>query len=41
MIYNSIGYTTQEILTSFYNKIKEIIDLVNENELTCDEAKNL
>ena len=41
MIYNSTGYTTQEILTSFYNKILEIIDLVNENELTCEEAKNL
>lgn len=41
MCYDTGGYTVQEILSSFCEKILEIIDLVNENELTCEEAKNL
>ena len=41
MAYDTGGYTVQEILSSFYKKIMEIIDLVNNNELTCEEARNL
>ena len=36
--YDTGGYTVQEILSSFCNKILEIIDLVNKNEEECDEA---
>ena len=36
--YDTGGYTVQEILSSFCNKILEIIDLVNKNEEVCDEA---
>ena len=41
MCYDSGGYTVQEILTSFCNKILEIIELVNKNEEVCDEAHTL
>ena len=36
--YDTGGYTVQEILSSFCNKILEIIELVNKNEEVCDEA---
>ena len=36
--YDTGGYTVQEILSSFCNKILEIIDLVNKNEEVCDET---
>ena len=39
--YDTGGYTVQEILSSFCNKILEIIDLVNKNEEVCDEAHSL
>ena len=39
--YDSGGYTVQEILSSFCNKILEIVDLVNKNEEVCDEAEEL
>ena len=39
--YDTGGYTVQEILSSFCNKILEIIDLVNKNEEVCDEAKTI
>ena len=39
--YDTGGYTVQEILSSFCNKIKEIIDLVNKNEEVCDEARTI
>ena len=41
LCYDSGGYTVQEILSSFCNKIKEIIDLVNKNEEVCDEAHTI
>ena len=39
--YDTGGYTVQEILSSFCNKILEIIDQVNKNEEVCDEAKTI
>ena len=39
--YDTGGYTVQEILSSFCNKILEIIDLVNKNEEVCDEAHTI
>ena len=39
--YDTGGYTVQEILSSFSNKILEIIDLVNKNEEVCDEAHTI
>ena len=36
--YDTGGYTVQEILSSFCNKILEIIELVNKNEEVCDET---
>ena len=36
--YDTGGYTVQEILSSFCNKILEIIELVNKNEEVCDEV---
>ena len=39
--YDSGGYTVQEILSSFCNKILEIIDLVNKNEEVCDETRTV
>ena len=39
--YDSGGYTVQEILSSFCNKILEIIDLVNKNEEVCDETHSI
>ena len=41
MCYDTGGYTVQEILSSFCNKILEIIDLVNKNEEVSDEAKTI
>ena len=41
LAYDTGGYTVQEILSSFCNKILEIIDLVNKNEEVCDEAHTL
>ena len=41
MSYDTGGYTVQEILSSFCNKILEIIDLVNKNEEVCDDAHTL
>ena len=38
MCYDTGGYTVQEILTSFCDKILEIIELANKNEEVCDEA---
>ena len=39
--YDTGGYTVQEILSSFCNKILEIIDLVNKNEEVCNEANTI
>ena len=39
--YDTGGYTVQEILSSFCNKILEIIDLVNKNEKVCNEANTI
>ena len=39
--YDTGGYTVQEILSSFCNKILEIIDQVNKNEEICDESKTI
>ena len=39
--YDTGGYTVQEILSSFSNKILEIIDLVNKNEEVCDDAHTI
>ena len=41
MSYDTGGYTVQEILSSFSNKILEIIDLVNKNEEVCNEARTI
>ena len=41
LAYDTGGYTVQEILSSFCNKILEIIDLVNKHEEVCDEAHTL
>ena len=41
MAYDTGGYTVQEILSSFCNKILEIIDLVNKNEEVCNEANTI
>ena len=41
MCYDIGGYTVQEILSSFCNKILEIIDLVNKNEEVCDEVHTI
>ena len=41
MAYDTGGYTVQEILSSFCNKILEIIDLVNKNEEVSEEAKTI
>ena len=41
LAYDSGGYTVQEILSSFCNKILEIIDLVNKNEEVCDEVHTI
>ena len=41
MCYDIGGYTVQEILSSFCDKILEIIDLVNKNEKVSDEAKTI
>ena len=38
MCYDTGGYTVQEILLSYCNKILEIIDLVNKNEEICNET---
>ena len=39
--YDTGGYTVQEILSSFCNKILEIIDQVNKNEEVCDETHTI
>ena len=39
--YDTGGYTVQEILSSFCNKILEIIELVNKNEEVCDETHKI
>ena len=41
MCYDSGGYTVQEILLSFCDKLLEIIDLVNKNEEICDGAHTI
>ena len=41
LAYDSGGYTVQEILSSFCNKILEIIDLVNKNEEVCGETHTI
>ena len=41
MCYDIGGYTVQEILASFCEKILEIIDQVNKNEEVCDETKTI
>ena len=41
LAYDTGGYTVQEILSSFCNKILEIIDLVNKNEEVCDETHTI
>ena len=41
LAYDTGGYTVQEILSSFCNKILEIIDLVNKNEEVCDETRTI
>ena len=41
MSYDTVGYTVQEILSSFCNKILEIIDQVNKNEEVCDEVHTI
>ena len=39
--YDTGGYTVQEILSSFCNKILEIVDLVNKNEEVCEESRTI
>ena len=39
--YDTGGYTVQEILSSFCNKILEIIELVNKNEEVCDDVHSI
>ena len=41
MCYDVGGYTVQEILASFCEKILEIIDQVNKNEEVCEEAHTI
>ena len=41
LAYDTGGYTVQEILSSFCNKILEIIELVNKNEEVCDETHTI
>ena len=41
LAYDTGGYTVQEILSSFCNKILEIIDQVNKNEEVCDEVHTI